>query len=74
MRLTEAGFAQRCAYIAAKAAHWSGDSMTLPELYNQPIKIETVARFTDEIRGMLDRIDEQAGRAALRASQGEGER
>lgn len=69
-KLTEAGFAQRCAYMASRCATWAGDSLTLPEYWQEPVKVATVARFTDEIRGMLDRIDEQAGRHAL--SEGKG--
>ena len=63
-RLTEAQFSMHCAFIAKNAASWAGDSLTLPEKHNLPIDPNTVARFTDDMRLRLDRLDEWAGRAA----------
>lgn len=60
-KLTEAKFAQLCAYIATNAAKWAGDMLTLPEDHNQPVDAKTVKRFTDEMRARLDRLDEMAG-------------
>lgn len=60
--LTEAAFAQICAYIASRAAGWAGDGLILPENHGRQASAATVARFTDELRGTLDRLDERAGR------------
>ncbi|MGN7710815.1 hypothetical protein [Agrobacterium radiobacter] len=59
-KLTEAQFAQQCAYIAKNAAAWAGDTLTLPENHHRPADANMVKRFTDEIRGRLDRLDESA--------------
>lgn len=64
-KLTGAEFAQACAYIARNAASWAGDSLTLPEDHAAPIAPSTVARFTDDMRERLNRLDERAGRLAL---------
>ena len=61
-KLTEAVFSMQCSFIAKNAAAWAGDILTLPEHYNQEADPKTVARFTDEMRG-LDRLDEWAGRS-----------
>lgn len=61
-KLTEAKFAQLCAYIAANAAKWAGDILTLPEDHQRPVDAKTVKRFTDEMRGRLDRLDEMASK------------
>ncbi len=66
-QLTEAKFAQLCAYIATNAAKWAGDMLTLPEDHNQPVDAKTVKRFTDEMRARLDRLDEMAG-AVIKAA------
>ncbi|MFC3074967.1 hypothetical protein [Shinella pollutisoli] len=62
-RLTEAQFSMQCAFIAKNAAAWAGDILTLPENYNRKADAKTVARFTDEMRARLDRLDEWAGRS-----------
>ncbi|EGP57375.1 hypothetical protein Agau_C201679 [Agrobacterium tumefaciens F2] len=59
-KLTEAQFAQQCAYIAKNAAAWAGDTLTLPENHHRPADANMVRRFTDEMRGRLDRLDEWA--------------
>jgi hypothetical protein len=60
--LTEAQFSMQCAFIAKNAAAWAGDLLTLPERLNEVADPKTIARFTDEMRGRLDRLDEWAGR------------
>ena len=65
MALSEAEFARQCTFIAKNAAAWAGDILTLPELYSEHASASTVARFTDEMRARLDRLDGMAGRAAL---------
>lgn len=62
-KLTEAQFAQQCAYIAKNASAWAGDTLTLPENHHRPAEVNMVKRFTDEIRGRLDRLDEWACRS-----------
>jgi hypothetical protein len=64
-KLTEAQFSMQCAFIAKNAAAWAGDILTLPERCNEPAEAKTVARFTSDMRGRLDRLDEWAGVAAL---------
>lgn len=61
-KLTEAVFSMQCSFIAKNAAAWAGDILTLPERYSCEADAKTVARFTDEIRSRLDRLDEWAGR------------
>lgn len=62
MRLTEADFARNCAYLSRLISGWAGDSLTLPERLQDPADTKTVARFTDDVRGRLDRLDKMAGR------------
>lgn len=62
-RITEAQFSMQCSFIAKNAAAWAGDLLTLPEHYNRQADTNTVARFTDEMRARLDRLDAWAGRA-----------
>jgi hypothetical protein len=64
-KLTEAQFSMQCAFIAKNAAAWAGDILTLPERCNEPADAKTVARFTSEMRGRLDRLDEWAVVSAL---------
>ncbi len=64
-KLTNAAFAEQCAYLAKNAAAWAGDCLTLPEYNHRPVDPTTVARFTDDMRNRLDRLDERAGRLAL---------
>lgn len=64
-RLTEAQFSMQCSFIAKNAASWAADILTLPERYNEASAVETVARFTDEMRDRLDRLDKMAGRSDL---------
>ena len=66
-KLTEAQFSMQCAFIAKNAASWAGDILTNPEDYGKPADARTVARFTDEMRGRLDRLDEWAGRGEVAA-------
>jgi hypothetical protein len=73
-RLTEAQFSQQCAYIAKNAAAWAADILTLPENYHREADPSNVARFTDDVRARLDRIDELAGRLALEQSDRDGGR
>jgi len=61
-KLTEAVFSMQCSFIAKNAAAWAGDLLTLPEYYNHEADPITVARFTDDMRGRLDRLDEWVGR------------
>lgn len=63
-KLTEAVFSMQCSFIAKNAAAWAADILTLPEHYNREADAKTVARFTDEMRARLDRLDEWAGRCA----------
>lgn len=62
-RITEAQFSMQCSFIAKNAAAWAGDILTLPENYNREAATNTVSRFTDEMRGRLDRLDAWAGRS-----------
>lgn len=62
-RITEAQFSMQCSFIAKNAAGWAGDILTLPERYNLEADVNSVARFTDEMRGRLARLDALAGRS-----------
>lgn len=68
-RITEAQFSMQCSFIAKNAAAWAGDILTLPEHYNREAETNTVARFTDEMRERLDRLDKWAGRVSAQAPQ-----
>lgn len=70
-KITSAQFSMQCSFIAKNASAWAADMLTLPESYQDPVDTATVARFTDDIRGRLDRLDAWAGRAAL-SRHGEG--
>ncbi|MEJ8311133.1 hypothetical protein [Agrobacterium larrymoorei] len=71
-KLTEAHFSMLCSYIAKSAAAWAGDILTLPERHARAADPANVARFTDEMRGKLDRLDEMAGRTT-KAKKGDAE-
>lgn len=60
--LTNAEFAQRCAYIAVRAAKWSGDLLTLPETHEEAAPPVAVARFIRDIQGFLDHLEPYTGR------------
>ena len=66
MKLTTSQFSMQCAFIAKNAAAWAGDALTLHERLNEEADFAAVARFTDEIRERLDRLDKWAGRQALK--------
>ena len=57
-------FAQQAGFIAKNAAAWAADCLDLIEDYPKMLMVD-VARFTDDMRSRLDRIDEMAGRSAL---------
>jgi hypothetical protein len=61
-RLTEAQFAMQCAYIAKNAAAWTGDTLTTFDDLSKDANTDTVARFTNDMRERLDRLDQWAGR------------
>ena len=69
MKLTNAQFSMQCSFIAKNAAAWAGDTLTLPERLNQEADVSAVARFTDEMRERLDRLDKWAGRRALKGDE-----
>ena len=71
MKLTNAQFAQQCAYIAKNASNWAAELLDYAENRGSEANPEAVFRFTDSIRGRLDRLDRLDGRAAL--AQGGGE-
>jgi hypothetical protein len=75
-KLTEAIFSMQCSFIAKNAAAWAGDLLTLPERYDEASNPRTVARFTDDMRERLDRLDAWASRptTALAAKDAEIER
>ncbi|WGG61894.1 hypothetical protein [Brucella intermedia] len=66
MKLTTSQFSMQCAFIAKNAAAWAGDALTLPERLNEEADVAAVARFTDEMRERLDRLDKWAGRQVLK--------
>ncbi|APY14275.1 hypothetical protein GJU94_13780 [Brucella sp. 10RB9214] len=66
MKLTEARFAQRCAYIAKHASDWAAELLDFVEDREREADPESVFRFTDSVRERLDRLDEEAGRQALK--------
>ncbi len=69
MKLTTSQFSMQCSYIAKNAAAWAGDALTLPEQLSQEVDVAAVARFTDEMRERLDRLDQWAGRQALKGGE-----
>lgn len=69
MKLTNAQFSMQCSFIAKNAAAWAGDTLTLPERLNQEADVSAVARFTDEMRERLDRLDKWADRQALKGGE-----
>lgn len=68
-RLTNAEFAQHCTRLAGRAASWAAD--ILDEAPDGKARLHDVERFTDSIRERLNRMDELAGREALRKEGGE---
>jgi hypothetical protein len=61
--LTSADFAQKCAYIAARAARYAGDTLELPEWRDKQAPPVAVARFIRDIRGILDTLEPHTGRS-----------
>ena len=66
-KISKVRFAQQAGFIAKNAAAWSSDCLDLLDDYPD-MRVEDVARFTDDMRSRLDRIDELAGRALDEAS------
>lgn len=66
MKLTKMQFSIQCSFIAKNAAAWAGDLLGLPDCNDTEADARMVARFTDEMRERLDRLDERAGRATLK--------
>lgn len=66
MKLTEARFAQRCAYIAKHASSWAAELLDFVEDREREADPESVFRFTDSVRDRLDWLDKEAGRQALK--------
>lgn len=69
MKLTEARFAQRCAYIAKQASDWAAELLDFVEDREREADPESVFRFTDSVRDRLDRLDKEAGRQALKGGE-----
>lgn len=69
MKLTEARFAQRCAYIANHASSWAAELLDFVEDREREADPESVFRFTDSVRYRLDRLDKEAGRQALKGKE-----
>jgi hypothetical protein len=63
LALTSTDFAQKCAYIAERAARYAGDTLELPEWRDQQVPPVAVARFIRDIRGILDTLEPHTGRA-----------
>lgn len=61
-KLTEAQFSIQCAYIAKNAAAWAADTLTTADDLSKDANADMVARFTDDMRERLDRLDQRAGR------------
>lgn len=55
--MTNAEFAQQCAYFASRMAAWSGDSLTLPEERGQRVRDRVMADFLKTFRERLDWIE-----------------
>lgn len=62
--LTKVRFSQQASFIAKNAAAWSADCLDLLDDYPN-MRVEDVARFTDDMRSRLDRLDEMASRPAM---------
>ncbi|HEY0125011.1 MAG TPA: hypothetical protein VGC14_25255 [Rhizobium sp.] len=60
VKLTNAEFAQQCAYIAKTAASWAGDLLILPETYQETPRHYSVERFVSDMRKHLDFLAERA--------------
>jgi hypothetical protein len=55
--MTNAEFAQQCAYFASRMASWAGDSLTLPEERNERVRDWVMANFLKDFRDRLDFIE-----------------
>jgi hypothetical protein len=55
--MTNAQFSQQCSYLASEAAHWAGDTLTLPETIGEPLPGHVLERFLGKFRERLDRIE-----------------
>ena len=63
LALASADFARKCAYIAARAARYAGDTLEFPEWRDKQVPPVVVARFIRDIRGILDTLEPHTGRA-----------
>ncbi|MBX9750874.1 MAG: hypothetical protein K5Q68_14900 [Roseococcus sp.] len=55
--ITHRRFSEWAGRMAARAAGWASDTLTLPETVNEPMPEEQVARFIRDMRGMLDAME-----------------
>jgi hypothetical protein len=55
--LTHARFAKIVSYMAKECSGWAGDCLTLPSLWNEPMKRESLLRFTADIRDRLSFLE-----------------
>lgn len=57
--MTNAEFAQQCAYFASRMAGWSGDSLTLPEERDERVRDWVMANFLKDFRERLGWIEQR---------------
>lgn len=56
-RLTNADFVRALSYMASNCASWAGDTLIFPERMDEPIDLEPLRRFIQNMRERLDLID-----------------
>lgn len=56
-KLTHAEFSSLTALLAADAASWSADALTLPEDYSDPMRDWALDKFLAKMRAWLDHIE-----------------
>lgn len=58
--LTHAEFAMMAARIAAVAASWAADTLSLPDYRGKPVSKDALRRFCEAIRFHVDCIEKEA--------------
>lgn len=63
MPITNVEFAGVAAGLARDAASWAASTCVLPEKANKPVRPDTIARFTAEVRDRLEFLERWAAEA-----------
>lgn len=59
MTISNVEFSELAGRIASNAASWASDSLTLKEYLHEPMRLDSIQRFTKKITDILEYINEE---------------